>query len=274
MRITAPVIGIILSAVLLFADDHNVDFDHHTDFSTLKTFALREGKVDSPEPELNSTLLVKKIADTIRMELLSKGLKETVNNPDVIVDYSVSGRDFNEQRGGPISSSEGTLVIDVTIRESRNLVWRAVYRDSERNNAKLAQKLPGDVKKSLSEYPPKQKGPIEPGPSTVASAPRLSPKAAAAAALEIVQSAYQATDFLGPGNHPGLSISLTGLERAARAVTEDDGRNSAATTNKNLAFYEAVKNTADYAISISERGVETADSRARARALASKLRSL
>src|SRR6059036_2395796 len=102
------------------------DFDRHTDFSTLKTFALREGKVDSPEPELSNMLLVKKIADAIRMELASRGLKETLNNPDVIVDYSISGQVFSEQRGGPISSSEGTLVIDVTKRDSRALVWRSV----------------------------------------------------------------------------------------------------------------------------------------------------
>jgi len=274
MRNIALFVGLILSTVVLFADDRIVDFDHHTDFSTLKSFALRDGKIDSPEPELNSTLLSKKIGDAIRTELLSRGLKETVNNPDVIVDYSVSGQDFNEARGGPVSSSEATLVIDVTKRDSRDLIWRSVYRDSERNNAKLAQRLPGDVKKSLAEYPPKQKGTIQPGPSTLSTAPRLNPKAAAAAALEIVEATFKNVDFVGPANHPGLSISLTGLERAARAVSEDDGRNPSATTKKNLAFYEALNNSADYASSISDRGVESADSRARARALANKLRSL
>ena len=43
MRVITLSIGLILSAVLLFADDYNVDFDTHTDFSTLKTFALHEG---------------------------------------------------------------------------------------------------------------------------------------------------------------------------------------------------------------------------------------
>ena len=165
-------------------------------------------------------------------------------------------------------------MIDLTKQDSRALVWRGVYRDSERNNAKLAQKLPGDVKKSLSEYPPKQKGVIEPGPSTLAAAPKLSPKAAAAAALDIVQSIRRETDFVGPNAHPGLSISLTGLERAARAVSEDDGKSPAATTTKNIAFYEALNRSADYAASIAARQVETADARAKARALAGRLRSL
>ena len=267
-------IGLMLSAVLLFADEHTVDFDRHTDFSMMKTFALREGKVDSPRPELNNTLMLKKIADAIRAELALKGLKETVNNPDIIVDYSVSGEDFTESRGGPISSSEGTLIVDLTKRDSRALVWRGVYRDSERNSTKLAQKLPGDVKKFLSEYPPKQKGVIERGPSTLAAAPKVSPKAAAAAALDIVQSTLQDTGFVGPAAHPGLAISLNRLERAARAVSDDDGRISGASTTKNVEFYEALNATADYATSIAGRGVESPDARARSRALATKLRSL
>jgi len=59
-----------------------------------------------------------------------------------------------------------------------------------------------------------------------------------------------------------------------RAISEDDGRSPAATTTKTLAFYEALNSTADLATSISDRGVETADARAKARALASRLRSL
>lgn len=274
MRAKALSLGFMLSAVLLFADDRSVDFDRHTDFSTLKTFALREGKVDSPRPELNNTLVLKKIGDGIRAELISKGLKETLNNPDIIVDYSVTGEDFAAQRGGPAESSEGTLVVDMLKRDSRELIWRGVYRDSERSNAKLGQKLPGDAKKLLSEYPPKQKGVIEPGPSTLAAAPRPNPKAAAAAALDIIQATRLHTEFVGPGNHPGLSISLAMLERAARAVYDDDGRSSGAATTKSLAFFEAVKATADYATDIASRGVETLDSRQRSRELASKLRSL
>ena len=273
MRVTAVLMAVTLGAGLLVADDRTVDFDPHTDFSTLRTFAVRDGQVDSPEPELNNALVLTKIADTIRMELTSKGLRETVNNPDVIVDYRISGRVYSEGRGGAISSSEGTLVIDLTKRETKALAWRAVYRDSERNSARLAQRLPGDAKRLLSEYPPKQKGVVGPRPA-IAPTPRLSPKAAAAAALDVVQTTRQATDFVGPGAHPGLSISLTGLERAARAVVDDDGRNPSAATRKALAFYEALKGTADYAASISDRNVETADARARARALASTLRAL
>jgi hypothetical protein len=274
MRVIVLLTTLMLTSGLLFADDHTVNFDSHTDFSTLKSFALREGKVDSPRPELNNTLVMKKIGDAIRAELLARGLKETVNSPDLVIDFHVSAEDFSENRGGPVTSSEGTLVVDMTKRDSKVLVWRGVYRDSERNNAKLAQKLPNDVKKVVSQYPPKQKGLIQQGPSTLAAAPKLSPKAAAQVALEIVKATNLDTAWVGPDAHPGLAISLGGLERAAQAVATDDGRNPLATNSKNLAFYEALNGTADYATSIASRGVETADSKQKSRNLASKLRDL
>jgi hypothetical protein len=254
------------------ADDHHVDFDRHTDFSQIKTFALREGKVDSPRPELNNTILLTKIADAIRKELTAKGLKETLNNPDVLLDYNVSAEDFTEQRGGRVTSTEGTLVVDMIRRDSRALVWRGVYRDSERNSAKLAQNLPGDVKKFLSQYPPKQKGPIEPGPSTLVTV-KPAPKAAAAAAIQIVETTNRDKDFVGTA-HPGLAISLAQLERAARALVEDNGRSPAATANRTAAFYNELNDAADYAASIANRNVETASAKQKARNLAAQLRAL
>jgi hypothetical protein len=278
MRTAALLMGTMLWAAPAFSDHHNVNFDHHADFTKLKTFAMREGKGDSYQPELNNGLVVKKIADAIRAQLISKGLKETFNGPDVLVDFSITGEDFNEQRGGPVTQSEGTLVIDLVKRESSALIWRSVYRDSESNAAKVAQNLPNDVKKSLSPYPPRQKGPIEPGPSTLTATPpapvRMAPRAAAAAALEIVRAAFADTTFVGENVHPGLAISLGGLERAARAVSDDDGRSTAASTNRNVALFDAIKSSADYATSIASRNVETQENRAKSRALAARLRTL
>src|SRR5436190_6791759 len=186
MKILAVLPGLTLCAVLL-ADDHNVDFDSHTDFSVIKTFALHEAKVNSPRPELNNPLVARKIGDAIRSELIAKGLKET-SNPDVLVDYGITGEEYAEQRGGAPSFNRGILVIDLVKRDSKTLVWRAVYRDDERTAGKLAQKLPADVKKSLSEYPPRQKKRVIellPPPVAVRDA---TPKGVAASALAIIQS--------------------------------------------------------------------------------------
>jgi hypothetical protein len=272
---TALAIGLAFSCtMLLSADDRNVDFDHHTDFSTLKSFALRDGKVNSPSPELNNPLLVRKIGDAIRAMLVAKGLRETAQDPDLFVDYSIAGEDFSAQRGGPAAFSQGTLVIDLVQRSRTTLVWRSVYRDKESTNARLAQTLPRDVRESLSQYPPRQKGVIEPVPVTQATLRDITPKAAAAAAIEIIQSTRQNTAYVSGSAHPGLAVSFNKLERTARAVADDDGKSPAATENRISAFYRALKETEDFAASLASRGSEGPDSRARSRDLAQKLRSL
>jgi len=175
MRSAAVLLGMVLCSTLLVADDRHVDFDAKADFSSFKTFAIRESRINSHKPELNNRLFIQKLADTIRAELTAKGLKETVDRPDLIVDFSVDGMDYSiverqaaGQRGqvvegtGPYSvlSSEGTLVIDITANPAGvagALLWRGTYRDEESGGPKLAQKLPGDAKKLLSEYPPKKK---------------------------------------------------------------------------------------------------------------------
>jgi hypothetical protein len=79
----------------------------------MRLLALHEGKVTSPEPELNNPLLVRKVGDTIRAMLAARGLKETAASPDLIVNYSISSEDFSERRGGQPNLSRGTLVIDL-----------------------------------------------------------------------------------------------------------------------------------------------------------------
>jgi len=51
IRIRAILAGLALCPILILqvlSDTHKVEFDTYSDFSTLKTFALREGKVNSP----------------------------------------------------------------------------------------------------------------------------------------------------------------------------------------------------------------------------------
>jgi hypothetical protein len=174
------IVLILCSAVVLVADDHNVDFDKSVDFSKVNTFTIRPGKISSGRAELNNSLVNKKITDTIRTALTAKGMKETSERPDVTVEFSATGIDYaigpgrranqvgasrppeerrGRGRGGdePVDFSEGTLVIDVkTTAQPAVLIWRGVYHDKEKSSAKLAQKFPDDAKKLLSEYPRKK----------------------------------------------------------------------------------------------------------------------
>jgi hypothetical protein len=171
-----------ISAVV--ADDHHVEADKSFDFSKLKTFQLRPGTIDSGRPELNNSLVLGKISDAVRSELASRGLKETTTQPDIIVEFTAAGLDYNigpghvpnvidASRGqsagrgargptgtgerGPVDFSEGMLLVDITATRPSGLIWRGVYRDHEKNSAMLGQKFPEDVRKLFAEYPVKRK---------------------------------------------------------------------------------------------------------------------
>jgi Domain of unknown function (DUF4136) len=183
MRLATALIALVLFSAPLSADDHIVDFDIRFDFSKVRTFAIRAGKVNSARAELNNSLVIQNLTATIRTALTARGLKETTARPDVFVDFSVDGQDYSVgpfgrasriegggERGGrgrrgtvdpessdPPGFSEAALVVDLLASQPELLIWRGVYRDNERNASKLTQKLPDDAKKLIAEYPPKGK---------------------------------------------------------------------------------------------------------------------
>ena len=181
MRGVAVLAGLVLCSTLVSADERHVDFDLHFDFSKVKTFTIREGRIDSARSELNNAIVQTKVTDAIRAALASRGLKETSSRPDVVVEFRVShvdysvgpfgvarpispgrggrgrGRESDPQSTDPVGFVEGMLVIDLNAGDSGTLVWRGVFRDTEKTTFALSGKLPGDAKKLLSEYPPKRK---------------------------------------------------------------------------------------------------------------------
>ncbi len=164
-RPASACVALLLSVAVVSADDLSVQVDPKADFSVLATFAMRDGKIDSPRPELDNPLFAKKLVTTIRAALTAKGLKETAARPDLFVDYRLSGEDisigvrgaFRGQGPQPLRSTEGTLVIDLTRPGDQAPVWRGVYRDDESTGSKLMQKLPEDAKKLIARYPPRSK---------------------------------------------------------------------------------------------------------------------
>ena len=152
---------LLLGAVCFAADELSVTVDPRADFSLFKTFSLREGKIDSPRPELDNRLFVKKLSATIRAALVSRGLKESADRPDLVVDYVVIGEDINTTQRGmvrgagpqPLRFTEATLVIDLTRPGDTAPVWRGTYRDDEKTGSKLVEKLPEDAKKLIDKYP-------------------------------------------------------------------------------------------------------------------------
>ena len=94
MKLAAVTALILLFvSVPLCADDKDTDFDAQTDFSKFKTFTLRQGQNESKSPELNSPLVRKKIEDSIRSQLIGKGLTEEKWN-----NLQLCGRGFAARR--------------------------------------------------------------------------------------------------------------------------------------------------------------------------------
>jgi hypothetical protein len=83
------------------------------------------------------------------------------------------------------------------------------------------------------------------------------PKAAAATALDLVQSTLLNTDYVDARHHSGLFKNLNDLGSAARAISDDSGRDPAVSASKNEAFFDALRKNISNSIEITNRAVET-----------------
>jgi hypothetical protein len=152
-----PAIALVIAmglAPVLLADRRHVVSDDKVDFAGLKTFSLRDGDANTTRPELNNPLVFKKTADAIRAQLSAKGLTESPIRPDALVGFTIGA---DRPNGPSVIFDQGTLVIDVTVRETNRMVWHGVYTDDRSTPAKVAEKLPAMVQKLLAGYPPRKK---------------------------------------------------------------------------------------------------------------------
>jgi hypothetical protein len=166
--------ALLLSSALVLADDHSVIFDEDVDFSTFKTFTMRDATITSARPELKFPAVAKSLGESIRAALVTSGLKDLPDRGDLVAESSVKGVDYEigpfgranvvrPPRGsaGPTGSTvdftEVALVVDLKRAGSEVLIWRGVYHDTEKDAGKLADALPKDAAKLLSEFPPRKK---------------------------------------------------------------------------------------------------------------------
>jgi hypothetical protein len=147
-----------------------MEFDQSIDFSKYKTFAIREGRLNSGNPALNSPLVKKQIEADIQDDLIAKGLTLVTSGPaDLNVRYTFGAARKTEVEAYPagwyglgtryvrVPYAEGTLVIDLRDPATRSLVWRAIAAEEKSDATKIQGKLNDMVKKSIDKYPPKKK---------------------------------------------------------------------------------------------------------------------
>ncbi len=160
----------VAAACSAFAQKITVEFDQTADFSHYKTFAIRNGQLNSKNPALNSELVKKRIDGDIEKYLSARGLTMvSEGKSDLNVRYTLGSARRIEREAYPagwrgwgtrivrVPYTEGTLVIDLRDPSTRSLVWRAIAAEEKSDAIKIEGKLDDMVKKSFEKYPPKQK---------------------------------------------------------------------------------------------------------------------
>jgi hypothetical protein len=170
---------VLLLPTLALAQKTSVDYAKGVDFSTLKTYSLKDGtKAGDP-------LVDNRIVAAIETELAAKGLTKNNTAPDIAVVYHVA---FDKQQdmtayssgwgggygaygyryGGGWNSTTtsirvneilvGTLIIDIADTTKKEVVWRGMgvkEVDTQAKADKRDKNISGAVKKILKDFPPK-----------------------------------------------------------------------------------------------------------------------
>ena len=160
----------LLVVIGSFAQKIEIESDAAVDFLKFKTFAIRDGRLNSKNPSLNSDLIRKRINADIQKYLEAKGLEFVQSGrSDLNVRYTLGTVRKTELESFPagwrgwgtrvvrVPYTEGTLVIDLRDPSTRALVWRSIAREEKSDASKVERKLDDMVKKSFEKYPPKTK---------------------------------------------------------------------------------------------------------------------
>jgi len=146
-----------------------IEFDQAANFAQYKTFAIRNGTLNSRNPALNSELVRKQIESDLARDLSARGLTQASGRPDLNVFYHFGSARKTEIETYPagwrgwgtrvvrVPYAEGTLVIDLRDTSTHSLVWRGIASEEKSDPAKIQGKLDDMVRKPLGKYPPKPK---------------------------------------------------------------------------------------------------------------------
>jgi uncharacterized protein DUF4136 len=158
----------LLATMAAFAQKIEIESDPGVDFSKFRSFAIRDGRLNSKNPSLNSELVRKRLENDIRKNLEAKGLASTPSGrADLNIRYTLGAVRKTEVERYPagwrgwgtrvvrVPYTEGTLVIDFRDPSTRSLVWRAIAREDKSDAAKIEGKLDDMVRKAIDKYPPK-----------------------------------------------------------------------------------------------------------------------
>jgi hypothetical protein len=151
-----------------FAQRINVDWDHGiTDFSHYKTYAWVK-----PARPASSPFMDQRIIAAVDAQLAAKGLRQVDSGAELLVTYNAGVREERSatttgmggwRMGGmgridPVIENVGTLVVDLSDGEKKNLIWRGTATDTLSDKSdKNSKKIEKAVEKLFKKYPPSGK---------------------------------------------------------------------------------------------------------------------
>jgi hypothetical protein len=147
------------------------DHDSQVDFGSFESFALFERQNAKHRPPQMSELVDRRIAEALSSELSARGFDATTpRRADLLVTFYTAvrkrvvvnrsgwyGYRWRYWGGGVTHVSsypEGTLVIDVIDRQSRELVWRGVGQGAFTKMNPSDDKVAQRVGRILRDFPP------------------------------------------------------------------------------------------------------------------------
>ena len=160
------------------------DYDTTYDFSTLKTYAWLEAEEPSKDIRINNSLIINRVVNAVNSGLQSRGYQlvdkdkadfhvnwfgriedkmqiETINS--YYWDQGYDSRSWGYRGYWPASRiysfeyQQGTLIIDIADRNSKQLVWRGTGREYLEENQTPEQITAGinqTVNAILDRFPP------------------------------------------------------------------------------------------------------------------------
>lgn len=163
------------------------DMDRTANFNRYRTFAWGKSEVEVTNPVYNSGLITKNIKATVEKEFSKRGIVMDKKDPDFLVSYHTYTEQKQERTGGgyygygypfypmrfypyyafgwgfPYGGwgypprermyTEGTLIIDITDKQTNELVWRGTVKGNVDNVAALQKQIAKGVKAIMKKYP-------------------------------------------------------------------------------------------------------------------------
>lgn len=169
-RIFTLSIAVFALAAAVQAQSVKIDFDPSADFAGVRSYSFQSGKKIGGSALLDNTLIDSRIRQAVERELGARNVRETRDNPDVLVAYHVGRKDRVDVDAfsygiGPrwragwtdvmvTNYTEGTLILDIIDAQTNELIWRAYCTGAVTSPEQAGKKIDKAAKKAFKKYPP------------------------------------------------------------------------------------------------------------------------